>query len=44
MINLGIKLLAELQTTPAVAETLYYIAIYLFKRSEASDIGSELVF
>lgn len=44
IVNLGTKLLAEIETTPGVAETIYYIGIYLFKRSEVSNIGSDTLY
>jgi len=36
--------LEKLETTPAVVESIYYIGIYLFKRSEVNSIGSEVVY
>ena len=44
LIKFGFELIEKLGTSSTVVESLYYIGIYLLKRSEVANIGSEVVY
>ena len=44
LIKFGFELIEKLGTSSTVVESLYYIGIYLLKRSEVVNIGSEVVY